>query len=93
MYTELMLILSHIIVALTSIVLSTVSSIHPSIKRITISYSFVGLTVLSGTLLIVISPSNILKTCLVGLLYIVVVTALSVIAHRKLLLAKPGIDR
>ena len=82
-YTVLMLIFIHIIIALVSTALSTITALRPSQRFITANYSLIGMTVASGTVLIVTQSSNVLKSCLVGLIYIAVVLGLSVVAHRR----------
>lgn len=85
-----MLIILHVIIAITSVVVASFSAFRPSIQLVTVSYSMVGLTLISGTALVIISSTNVIKACLTGLFYIAVVTGLSVLAHRKASLAKQG---
>lgn len=79
-----MLILIHVITALVSMGVSTLAAVRPSAKRVVASYGLIGATVGSGTILIVMNSADVLKSCLVGLAYLVVVTFLSVVAHRRL---------
>lgn len=79
-----MLLLIHIIIAIASTGVSTVNALRPTPRLITICYAMIGATVSTGTILIVTQSSNILKSCLTGLVYIAVVSGLNVVAHYKL---------
>ncbi len=80
---KVMVILIHVIIALMSIAITSVVYFKPSIKRLALSYLFILSTVGSGTFLLLSSPSNILKSCLVGLLYLTVVTIVTIATHVK----------
>jgi hypothetical protein len=49
-----------------------------------ITYSLVGLTVATGTMLIIFDHANILSTCISGLLYVGAVSVGLVIVSRRL---------
>ncbi len=74
-------LLTHIIIAVSSIVLASIVFFKPSIKRFAASYGFIIATVASGTLLLVLNPSNILHTCLSGLFYVTVVSIITIASH------------
>lgn len=76
-----MIILIHVIIALTSIVLATVTFVNPSIKKLATSYGFIVATIGTGTYLILVSSSHILQSCLTGLTYLGVVTVATVATH------------
>jgi len=80
----LMIILLHVCIALASIVFATIGVIRPSIKKVGINYGLMLATIASGTYLIISSSSNILKSCLVGLLYLTVVSVLTIATHVRL---------
>lgn len=80
----LMIILAHVLIAIISIIVATVVFVKPSITKLGLSYFFMISTVASGTFLLLSSPSNILKTCLVGLCYITVVSVVTIATHMKL---------
>ena len=63
-----MLIL-HIIVALTSLVQTSYMLVTPSKTGLRISYALMGLTLTSGSLLILTTGTHILEACLMGILY------------------------
>jgi hypothetical protein len=85
-YTILMptIVLIHVIIAVTSMALSSVTFFMPSMKKLFISYGLIIGTVASGTFLLVTTPSNILRSCLMGLFYITVVTIVTIATHSKI---------
>lgn len=81
-----MILLLHIIIALTS-VLYTLALYHkPTSIRLKVSCSLLFVTVASGVYLIVAKPGHMLETCTVGLLYTTIVTTGIVASRRKLAL-------
>ena len=76
-----MVILIHVIIALLSIGIASFVYFKPSVARIAVSYLFILGTVGSGTFLLLSSPSNILKSCLVGLLYLTLVSLVTIATH------------
>jgi hypothetical protein len=78
-----MIVLIHVLIALSSIGIATVTFFKPSIRRLFVSYGFIVATVASGTFLLLSSPSNILKSCLSGLFYLTVVTLVTIATHVK----------
>jgi hypothetical protein len=82
-YNRLMLLVLHIISALSGIAMTSFSLISPSAQRLRISYWFVILTVVSGTVIIIKDHLSILSVCLSGLLYIgFTVSGLIAASHR-----------
>jgi hypothetical protein len=79
-----MLILIHVIIALSSIGFTTYLAISPSQAKLRLSYVLVALTLVTGTYLVVSTGSNLLKSCLTGLVYLAVVTAGIVAARHRL---------
>jgi hypothetical protein len=69
-----MVILVHVILAISSLFLASFSYIHPSISKIRNSYILIGSTLISGTYLIFANQVNILRTCLTGLTFLAVTT-------------------
>jgi hypothetical protein len=78
------LLIAHITVALTGIISSTLSAFSPSKIKIKVAYSFISLTILSGTILVVLSHQPILKSCLTGLAYIAATTAGTITSSYRL---------
>lgn len=83
-----MILITHIVIALAGIVMSTVAYIKPSKAKVTASYGLIGGTILSGTMLVIAAQSAILKSCITGLVYLAFVGALAILAQRKLTLQK-----
>jgi hypothetical protein len=79
-----MILLTHILVALFSIIFTTYLYFAPSKAKLYTAYTLVGLTLTSGTYLVVIKPSHILQTCVTGLVYLAVVGVGVLLAQRKL---------
>ncbi|MFZ1301487.1 MAG: hypothetical protein WAQ27_02820 [Candidatus Microsaccharimonas sp.] len=78
------LLLSHIIIALSSLVVASIVFFKPSLKRFYASYGLIVATVASGTALLIVSPASILHTCLSGLLYVTAVSIITIASHVKL---------
>lgn len=79
-----MIIALHVLIALSSIILTGITSFSPSKLKLTLSYVLVGMTIASGTYLIITMPAHMISTCFEGLLYIGVVTVGLIFAQRKL---------
>lgn len=79
-----MLLVIHILIALSSIVQTTVLLFAPSSKKLTINYLLFGGTVISGTYLVISKPVHIVQTCIVGLLYMGFVIAGIIITQIRL---------
>ena len=65
-----MLLITHIIIALSSIIYVTYKFFKPSRAGLKVSYALIGSTLISGTLLVTISHANIIQACTSGLLYL-----------------------
>jgi hypothetical protein len=83
-----MVLLTHILIALTSVALSTSLLFSPSHFRLYVSYGLITATFLSGTLLVLSTRQHMLETCLVGLAYSAFTLVATVVATRTLALAK-----
>lgn len=79
-----MVIVLHIIIALTSILYSGFIVFRPTRRKLLVSYGLVLLTLLSGVLLVVLTNSPILAACTSGLVYLSTVLTTAVAAHRRL---------
>lgn len=79
-----MIILIHVIIALTSIVIASFTFFNPTLKKLIVSYGFILGTVASGTYLLITVPSHILQSCLTGLTYLTIVSVATVAAHVRL---------
>jgi len=79
-----MIILIHVIIAISSIVIASFTFFNPTLKRLIVSYGFILGTVATGTYLLVSYPSHILQSCLSGLTYLTVITIATIAAHVRL---------
>jgi hypothetical protein len=79
-----MIILIHVIVAIASIIMASLALLHPTMKKLIASYGLIIATVASGTFLLVSFPGSILRTCLMGVSYLVVVTVATAATHVRL---------
>ncbi len=79
-----MITLLHVILAVASLVLSTINVISPSRKLQTISYSLAGGTLASGVTLIFVNSASVLRTCITGLVFFAVITVMNELARKKL---------
>jgi len=77
-------LLFHITVALAGVATGTIAFFKPTKLMIRATYSLIGLTVLSGSYLVVRSHSAILSSCLAGLVYVGLVSSAALAGHRKL---------
>ena len=74
----------HIVIALISVGFSTYLYFAPSKAKLRASYVLVGLTVASGTYLMVFLQAAMLRTCMTGLLYVGATAAIIAAARHKL---------
>lgn len=89
----MVLLIIHIVIALTSIVSSTYAFIAPTRTKINVTYGLTSLTVASGTYLVASTHSPLLASCITGLLYIGVVLSGIFAAQRKLVRQEIRIKR
>ena len=79
-----MIIILHIIIAVSSLVAAGLAYFYPSRKKMSLSYSLIALTFGSGFILIFTRPAHMMQICMEGLVYLAVVSFGLVAAHRKL---------
>ena len=78
-----MVLLTHIIIALSSMLMTTLAYIAPSKAKLYGSAGLVALTLASGTYLVYSTHSNMLNSCISGLTYLSVVSIGLFAAQRK----------
>lgn len=74
----------HIAIALSSVIVAAYTLYAPSKKSLSVSYTLVVLTIISGTYLVASSPSHMVQACMSGLVYVGVVFALIATARHRL---------
>jgi hypothetical protein len=87
-----MLLLFHVIIALGSVGYTSYLYFSPSRRHFYTAYGLVGLTLASGTYLVLSTHQPLFKSCLAGLAYIGVVLFGIMLAHYRLA-AETKIDR
>ena len=83
-YTFFMLLLVHIAIALSSIGLTGITYLSPSKTKLQMSYGMIAGTFITGTLLIILSPSHLMSACISGLIYLGIVSVGIYSARHKL---------
>ena len=78
-----MMLLTHIVIALASVAFSTYLFARPTHANFRVSYGLVGLTIASGTYLVVLQPAHLVHACTSGLVYIALVLVAIAAAHKK----------
>jgi hypothetical protein len=79
-----MILIIHIIIAISSLLIATYLLIKPSQKAIYGSYSLIASTIITGTYIIVAMGASIVKTCLTGLIYLGVTLSITAYSHVKI---------
>lgn len=79
-----MILIFHIIVALSSLAYTGYVFLFPSKRGLYAAYGLVALTVASGTLLLIQNPGSMRQVCTTGLVYLAVVTVGIIFVHHKL---------
>ena len=80
----LMELITHIIIALSSVAYASYTLYVPSKSKLHISYGLISLTLVSGTYLTIITPSHMVQACTSGLAYSGAVLVMTMFAKRKL---------
>ena len=80
-----MILLTHILIAISSMVYTSLLLIQPSRTKLRTSYILIAATLASGTYLTILNPVHMLRTCTTGLIYVVIVSAGVFIARRALI--------
>lgn len=79
-----MIILIHVIIAITSIIVASFALFSPSLRKLFVSYGLILGTVATGTYLLISFPSHILESCLMGITYVTIVSFMTIAAHVRL---------
>jgi hypothetical protein len=88
-----MVLLTHIVIALTSIIVTSWAFFVPSQAKLRATYVLAGLTLVSGTFLVVSAKAHLVQACATGLVYLAIVSFGIVATERKLASANATIKR
>lgn len=83
-----MMLISHIAIALLSIVFTAYVYFAPSKSKLRTSYILAALTVASGTWLVVSNPAHMVQACTSGLAYLAITFVGIALARNKLAAAR-----
>ena len=79
-----MILLAHILIALSSFAYTTYLLVRPSHAKFRVNYALIALTLGSGAYLVVSTGAPMLQACVSGLAYVLIVAAGTVLAHVRL---------
>jgi hypothetical protein len=79
-----MLLLTHIFIAVLSLVASAAAVVSPSANRILVAYGLVGGTIASGVALAWTNPAVIVHACVMGLIFVSISLGGITVARKKL---------
>ncbi|MFO0781341.1 MAG: hypothetical protein U0524_00410 [Candidatus Saccharimonadales bacterium] len=82
-----MIVLMHVLIALSSIAMTTAAYIAPTQHKLRTNYVLIAATLISGTYLVVSTHSGLISACTTGLIYLSVVSFGTALARHKLLKA------
>jgi hypothetical protein len=84
----MLLLISHICIALSSILATTYAFAAPTKNKLYASYGLIGLTVATGTDLVIVTHARLESACLTGLLYLGLVSIGIIAVHYRLAMAE-----
>jgi hypothetical protein len=87
-----MLLLAHVTIAIVSLVFGAVAIINPSRRKLLTNLGLIAATLISGTFLVISTHSPMLQSCISGLTYVCVMTAMSAVSYRRLAKQEVSID-
>ena len=79
-----MILITHILIALSGLVITTIAYMRPSSNLLRAAYAAVGLTFATGFYLVAMAPAHMLQACTSGLMYLGAVSIGIVATHAKL---------
>ncbi len=78
-----MVLLIHIAIAISSILVAFYTLFSPTKSRLQASYALTGLTLASGSYLVITGQSNLLHACISGLAYLTIAYTAIIAAQKK----------
>lgn len=82
-----MILLVHILIAVSSVAFAAYGFFFPSTIRLRISYGLIAATLISGTYLVWTAPAHMVQACTAGLFYTGIMIAATLAVRRKLITA------
>lgn len=79
-----MLLVVHIIIALSSILAGAIIMVKPTQNRVILNYGLIGATLTTGTYLVFSTGAHLMQACVSGLVYTSIVTFFTLQARKKL---------
>lgn len=79
-----MLLLTHITIALASLLYTTYVYFSPSQTKLYVSYGLAGATLASGTYLVIENSAHLVSACISGIIYLSIVSFGIALARKKL---------
>lgn len=79
-----MILVTHILIALASIAFAAFTVFTPNKDKLRVSLLLTGLTIVSGTVLVVTTNSPLLQSCMTGLGYLAIMFAAIAVSYYRL---------
>ena len=79
-----MILILHIVIALSSIVVASYAYMRPSMAKLNATYGLIAATLASGTYLVMIAPAHMIQACVSGMVYLAIVGVLALSTRSKL---------
>lgn len=83
-HTNRMILMLHILIALATLAGSIYAVIHPTSRHTGLVYAGIGMTVLSGVVLVFLTPHVLLHACVSGTVTIVATLGMQHVARRRM---------
>ena len=79
-----MILITHILLATTSIIYASLTLISPSKTKLNITYLLTLGTIISGALMTIVSPQLLGRVCMTGVIYLIFIIAVSLLSQKRL---------
>ena len=80
-----MVLVIHVVIALLSVGFSSITAINPDRAKLAVSYILTGSTLGTGIALVLVEPATMVRACIVGIVYFVIISYIILSTHKKLL--------
>lgn len=79
-----MVLLVHIIIAISSVLYTTLLAVRPTERKFASNYALIIATLLSGSYLVLRTHANMQHACISGIVYLGIVLTGTLLAHKRL---------